>query len=128
MTQKYFAQATPEPSGLKQEIKGLEALEYQMSFEFEAMRDRADNAKFSRTWKGRLFNCSGRLFAVYCILRIISVRVLVSTLRIGSEKFICCVPVNPESTYTEAVKQFHDDVSRHPHPPPRVSHLAVSFY
>jgi hypothetical protein len=62
-----------ELSSIAQEITGLEALEYQMARNLEGLRQRRDNAKFSNSVKGRLFGVGGRLFAVYCVFRIISV-------------------------------------------------------
>jgi len=61
-----------ECSSIAQEITGLEALEYQMARNLEGLRQRRDNAKFSNSVKGRLFGVSGRLFAIYCVFRIIS--------------------------------------------------------
>ncbi|KAK7055596.1 G protein-coupled receptor 89 [Favolaschia claudopus] len=52
-----------------QEVKGLEALEYQMSRNVDDLRQRRAAAKFSRTFQGRLLNVGGRLFALYCIFR-----------------------------------------------------------
>jgi len=62
-----------ESSALAQELRGLEALEYEMSRNLEVLRQRLDNARFSRTFKGRTFAVIGHGFAVYCIFRIISV-------------------------------------------------------
>ncbi|TFK48188.1 hypothetical protein OE88DRAFT_1720292 [Heliocybe sulcata] len=59
-------------SSLSQEISGLEALEYQMSLNLEDMKQRQSNAHFSRTLPGKLFNLGGRLFALYCIFRVLS--------------------------------------------------------
>ncbi|KAF7369745.1 G protein-coupled receptor 89 [Mycena venus] len=55
-----------------QEIKGLEALEYQMSRSLEDLRARRAAAKFSRTFRGRLVNVGGRLFALYCLFRFVT--------------------------------------------------------
>ncbi|KDQ23952.1 hypothetical protein PLEOSDRAFT_1114178 [Pleurotus ostreatus PC15] len=55
-----------------QELKGLEALEHQMSLDLNALRQRRQTAIFSATLKGRLYNLSGRLFSIYCIIRVIS--------------------------------------------------------
>ena len=63
-----------ESSSLAQELRGLEALEYQMSKNLEMLRQRRDNARFSRTMRGRAFAIIGHGFAVYCVFRIISVR------------------------------------------------------
>ncbi|EPQ55979.1 hypothetical protein GLOTRDRAFT_40958, partial [Gloeophyllum trabeum ATCC 11539] len=54
------------------EVSGLEALEYQMSQNLEDMKLRQANAHFNRTIVGKLFNLGGRLFALYCIFRILS--------------------------------------------------------
>ncbi|TFY61413.1 hypothetical protein EVJ58_g4526 [Rhodofomes roseus] len=55
-----------------QELNGLEALEYEMSRNLEALKERQADAKFSRTIGGRIFNWGGRLFAIYCIFRILN--------------------------------------------------------
>ena len=52
-----------------QELSGLSALEYQMSRNLEALRDKYEHAQFARTLKGRLWIFGGRVFMVYCILR-----------------------------------------------------------
>ncbi|KAF8154275.1 Abscisic acid G-protein coupled receptor-domain-containing protein [Crassisporium funariophilum] len=57
---------------LTQEIQGLEALEYQMSRNLEALRERRDTAKFASTFKGRIYNLAGRIFTFYCISRVFS--------------------------------------------------------
>ncbi|KAF8900147.1 Abscisic acid G-protein coupled receptor-domain-containing protein [Gymnopilus junonius] len=57
---------------LTQELRGLEALEYQMSRNLEALRERYEAAKFTSTFKGRVFNFVGRIFMIYCIFRVIS--------------------------------------------------------
>jgi len=62
-----------ESSALSQELQGLEALEYQMSKNWEVLRQQRENAKFSTTLKGRVFAIVGRGFAVYCVFRIASV-------------------------------------------------------
>ncbi|GLB44430.1 putative the Golgi pH regulator (GPHR) family N-terminal [Lyophyllum shimeji] len=71
----WFARLTPNfrgGDGLSQELRGLEALEYQMSRNVEALRARRDAAKYARTFRGRLVNAGAGLFAVYCVLRIVS--------------------------------------------------------
>ncbi|KAF9472678.1 G protein-coupled receptor 89 [Pholiota conissans] len=57
---------------LSLELKGLEALEFQMTRNLEALRERREAAIFSKTFKGRIFNTMGRLFMAYCMLRIVS--------------------------------------------------------
>ncbi|KAF8170773.1 G protein-coupled receptor 89 [Pholiota molesta] len=54
------------------EIQGLEALEFQMTRNLEALRERREAAVFASTFKGRIFNMMGRLFMAYCMIRIIS--------------------------------------------------------
>ncbi|KAI0331388.1 hypothetical protein GY45DRAFT_1322435 [Cubamyces sp. BRFM 1775] len=61
-----------ESSALAQEISGLKALEYEMSRNLEALKQRQANAKFSKTLAGRLFNWGGRLFSLYCVYRIVT--------------------------------------------------------
>lgn len=65
-----------------QEMQGLAALEYQMSRNLEALRTRRDSAKYSRTLRGRILNISGRTFAFYCIIRIVSVSQLDNSLHV----------------------------------------------
>ncbi|KAJ7493539.1 G protein-coupled receptor 89 [Mycena latifolia] len=55
-----------------QELRGLEALEYQMGRSLDDLRQRRATAKFSNTFRGKLVNVGGRLFAVYCLLRFIT--------------------------------------------------------
>ncbi|OSC96409.1 hypothetical protein PYCCODRAFT_1421048 [Trametes coccinea BRFM310] len=72
----WFSRALPswqgngESSSMAQEITGLEALEYEMSRNLDALKQRQADAKFSKTFMGRIFNWGGRLFSVYCIYRI----------------------------------------------------------
>ena len=54
-------------------MSGLQALEYEMARNLDALRQRQAHAKFSKTLAGRVFNWGGRLFAVYCVYRIFSV-------------------------------------------------------
>jgi hypothetical protein len=63
----------PDLSDLVQEATGLEALEYQMARNLDELRLQRDMAKLSASFKGKLLNLAGRLFTVYCIVRIISV-------------------------------------------------------
>ncbi|KIK02881.1 hypothetical protein K443DRAFT_96034 [Laccaria amethystina LaAM-08-1] len=57
---------------LTQELLGLEALEYQMSRKTESLRQRRDAAKYSKTFRGKVFNVAAHIFAVYCVVRFIS--------------------------------------------------------
>ncbi|KAI0633056.1 Abscisic acid G-protein coupled receptor-domain-containing protein [Trametes polyzona] len=65
-------QGSSEASSMAQEITGLQALEYQMSRNLDALKQRRADAKFARTLAGQLFNWGGRLFAVYCVYRILA--------------------------------------------------------
>ncbi|KAI0742936.1 Abscisic acid G-protein coupled receptor-domain-containing protein [Daedaleopsis nitida] len=65
-------QGSSESSSLAQEVSGLQALEYEMSRNFEVLKQRQADVKFSKTIAGRVFNWGGRLFAVYCIYRILN--------------------------------------------------------
>ncbi|KAG6900245.1 hypothetical protein C0993_000886 [Termitomyces sp. T159_Od127] len=56
-----------------QELRGLEALEDHLSANIESLRARKQTAVFSRTLRGRIFNFGGLLFAIYCVVRILSV-------------------------------------------------------
>ncbi|KAJ7038865.1 G protein-coupled receptor 89 [Mycena alexandri] len=55
-----------------QELKGLEALEYQMTRSLDDLRQRRASAKFSNTFRGKLVNVGGRLFSLYCLVRYFS--------------------------------------------------------
>ncbi|KAF7373791.1 G protein-coupled receptor 89 [Mycena sanguinolenta] len=55
-----------------QELKGLEALEYQMGRSLDDLRKRRAAAKFANTFRGRLVNVGGRFFAMYCVFRYMS--------------------------------------------------------
>ncbi|KAH9924238.1 Abscisic acid G-protein coupled receptor-domain-containing protein [Amylocystis lapponica] len=59
-------------SSARQELSGLESLEYEMSRNLEALKQRRANAQFSRTFAGKVFNWGGRMFAVYCVYRIVN--------------------------------------------------------
>ncbi|KAF8637139.1 hypothetical protein AX17_003043 [Amanita inopinata Kibby_2008] len=57
---------------LQQEIRGMEALEYQMTRNLESLHEARNAAKYSATLKGKMYNVFGRLFAIYCVVRIIN--------------------------------------------------------
>ncbi|KAK0483039.1 G protein-coupled receptor 89 [Armillaria luteobubalina] len=59
---------------ISQEIAGLEALEYQMALALDDKRERQRAHRRSRTLYGRAWNLGGKVFAVYCVIRILSVR------------------------------------------------------
>jgi hypothetical protein len=58
------------------ELRGLETLERQMSQDLEQLKQRRADAAFSATLAGRLADWAGRAFAIYCIYRTLSVRIL----------------------------------------------------
>jgi hypothetical protein len=91
------------------ELQGLETLEYQMSRNLEALRERYQAAQFARTFKGKIFNIFGKLFTAYCITRIIGVRfpVLWRTLHFDNSLF--------HSQYTTS---FSSTLGALPHPRP----------
>jgi len=43
-----------------------------MSRNLESLRERHETAKFASTFRGKIFNVAGTLFAAYCVIRIIS--------------------------------------------------------
>ena len=44
-----------------------------MARNLDVLKQRQAHAKFSKTVAGRIFNWGGRLFALYCVFRILSV-------------------------------------------------------
>lgn len=58
---------------VEQEIRGLEALEYETARKLELLRESRDAAKFNSTWKGKILNLVGYLFAIYCVVRVFNV-------------------------------------------------------
>src|SRR6188768_128751 len=111
-----------------QELQGLEALEYQMSRNLESLREKREAAIFASTFRGRIFHVAGTLFAVYCIIRIISV---------SSWSFCICSDMTHRLTHNIAVSLqchfpsvktllFVNKLPRHDNGPPRILHLKVS--
>ncbi|KAM6493159.1 G protein-coupled receptor 89 [Amanita muscaria] len=84
-------------SELDQEIRGLEALEYEMVRKVEALRDARDAAKFSSSWRGRAFRVVGYLFAIYCVVRILSA---LANLFIPSQRL-----ASSETTYSDIISE-----------------------
>lgn len=60
-----------EMSSAMQELAGLEALEYQMARNLEALKEQQREAAYAATLRGRLMHWGGCLFAVYCVTRIL---------------------------------------------------------
>ncbi|KAJ7271199.1 G protein-coupled receptor 89 [Mycena rebaudengoi] len=79
-----------------QELNGLEALEYQMARSLDDLRHRHATGKFSSTFRGRLFNFGGRLFAAYCFVRLIS----------------CFVNIFPSHTTSSSTTSYPDVVTQ----------------
>ncbi|KAG9020473.1 hypothetical protein FS842_007299, partial [Serendipita sp. 407] len=59
-------------SAIHQEINGMMALESQMARNLESLQARRAELQFRETWKGRIFVAIGKVFAIYCVFRIIS--------------------------------------------------------
>ncbi|KAG8808241.1 hypothetical protein FRC17_004037, partial [Serendipita sp. 399] len=59
-------------SAILQEINGMMALESQMTRNIESLKAKRAEIQFRQTWKGRVFVAIGKVFAIYCIFRIIS--------------------------------------------------------
>lgn len=70
-----------------QEIHGLQALEHQMTRNLDALRRRRDTARYAKTVQGRILNFGGRIFAIYCVFRVVSVSVLYYSLRMNVDLF-----------------------------------------
>ena len=66
--------ASLELSSIRHEIKGLILLESQMSRSLEALKARKQSTEFDGTVAGKAWSWFGRLFSIYCIGRICSVR------------------------------------------------------
>ena len=66
-------QSPPGQTAAMQEISGLEALEYQMTRNIEAMRERRSDAIFRSTFIGALTTWTMRAFALYCVFRFFNV-------------------------------------------------------
>ena len=106
----HFPHQTTEMSSTKHELAGLEALEYQMARNLEALKEQQREASYSKTVTGRLINWGGCLFAVYCVYRIIVVRNL----------------LRPSLDFFSPLTYCTDDTGNHqPRPPPPPTHLAL---
>ncbi|KAG7087788.1 hypothetical protein E1B28_013729 [Marasmius oreades] len=71
----WISRVVPKFTGgddLTLEIKGMEALEHQMSQSLEDLRRRYERVKFATTFRGRVIRIFGKIFAAYCFVRIIS--------------------------------------------------------
>ncbi|GJE89102.1 abscisic acid G-protein coupled receptor-domain-containing protein [Phanerochaete sordida] len=60
-----------EMSSALQELAGLEALEYQMARNLDALQAQHRAAAYAQTLRGQLMHWGGLLFALYCVYRII---------------------------------------------------------
>lgn len=65
-------------SSLQRELEGLRLLEHQMARNFNAIKRQFEEQEYSRTWKGKLWLLCGKFFALYCVIRVISVRIVPS--------------------------------------------------
>ena len=54
-------------------MKGLRALEAEMSRNYDDLTRRFHEHAYRRTFRGRVAAVVGRLFAVYCVVRVVSV-------------------------------------------------------
>jgi hypothetical protein len=57
-----------------QELRGLEALETDMSRNNATLRQRREMARVASTPFGRIQTLSGRVLAIYCVFRTLNVR------------------------------------------------------
>lgn len=62
-----------ELTSIQREITGLLALEYQMDRNLEELRSLRASSQYNKTVQGRVLQWAGRLFAIYCIFRTLSV-------------------------------------------------------
>ncbi|KAL0565488.1 hypothetical protein V5O48_016538, partial [Marasmius crinis-equi] len=71
----WMSRVVPKFTGgddLTLELKGLQALESEMSLNLEDLRSRYARAEFASTFRGRILIVCGKVFAGYCVIRIIS--------------------------------------------------------
>jgi len=94
-----------------QELKGLEALEYQMVRSLDDLRQRRATAKFSNTFRGRLVNVGGRLFAMYCLFRFITCIVNIFSPREMTSSSSSASTASYPDIVTEAVAELLGKVS-----------------
>ncbi|KAI0244403.1 hypothetical protein L0F63_003065 [Massospora cicadina] len=57
-------------SSIQAEIDTLDGLERQINSDVDVLQRRKDRAKYSGTWKGRVLDVVGYVFAAYCVYRI----------------------------------------------------------
>ena len=58
---------------MTQELRALQVLEHDMTVNLENLRELRSAAQYSRTFKGRIINFGQRIFAIYCMIRVVSV-------------------------------------------------------
>jgi hypothetical protein len=63
-----------ELAALRQEVAGLGAMEAQMVRDLATLRSRKDALDLAKTWRGKVWQAVGVGFALYCAVRIVSVR------------------------------------------------------
>jgi len=73
LTTMFSTKGEGDMSGIQRELKGLEALEAEMTKNVNELRLRMERVEFSRTFKGRLWGWAGWIFGLYCVFRVLSV-------------------------------------------------------
>ena len=58
---------------MAQELHALQVLEHDMTINLEYLRELRSEAQYLRTFKGRIINFGQRIFAIYCMVRVVSV-------------------------------------------------------
>ena len=56
-----------------QELHALQVLEHDMTINLEYLRELRSEAQYLRTFRGRIINFGQRIFAIYCMIRVVSV-------------------------------------------------------
>ena len=56
-----------------QELQALQVLERDMTLNLESLRELRSAAQYSRTFRGRIIDFGQRIFAIYCMIRVVSV-------------------------------------------------------
>ena len=58
---------------MAQELQALQVLERDMTLNLESLRELRSAAQYSRTFRGRIIDFGQRIFAIYCMIRVVSV-------------------------------------------------------
>lgn len=59
-----------ENDSVRREVEGLEMMEQQVAKSLEAMKLRRKRQRFAQTFRGKVYNFIGIIFAFYCIARV----------------------------------------------------------